>query len=65
MKNYNRDDYMRLIEQSYFGNVVQANIDAVLDCFTDDCLITIRHGDNPLRNFRKNPSTDESPLRDF
>ncbi len=65
MQIYNRGDYVQLIEQTYFGNVVQANIDAVLDCFTDDCLITIRHGDNPLRIFRKNPARNETPLREF
>ena len=62
---YKRDDYIHLVEHAYFGNVALANIDLVLDCFTDDCLITIRHGDNPLRNFRKHPQNDEIPLREF
>lgn len=65
MITYKRDDYIQLVEQTYFGNVAQANIDAVLDCFTEDCLITIRHGDNPLRIFRKNPTNNEAPLREF
>ncbi len=60
-----RDDYIYLIEQAYFGNVAKANLDAVLDCFTDDCLVTIRHGDNPLRLFRKKPTVNEKPLSDF
>lgn len=60
-----RENYIYLVEEAYFGNVAQANIDTVLDCFTDDCLVTIRHGDNPLRFFRKKPTNNESPLRDF
>ena len=65
MAMYNRSDYVQLVEQTYFDNVVQANIDAVLDCFTDDCLINIRHGDNPLRVFRKTPGSNETHLREF
>ena len=65
MKNFKRDEYIYLIEQSYFENVTLEKIDQILDCFTDDCLITIRHGDNPLRIFIKNPSSDEMHLRDF
>ncbi|MFT7460537.1 MAG: hypothetical protein ACI909_003225 [Planctomycetota bacterium] len=65
MTTLTRDDYIQLIEQAYFGNVVKTNIDAVLDCFTDECLTTIRHGDNPLRLFRKHPSANEMPLREF
>jgi hypothetical protein len=60
-----RNDYIYLVEQAYFGNVAHANIDAVLDCFADDSLITIRHGDNPLRIFSKNPTNNETPLHDF
>jgi hypothetical protein len=60
-----RENYIYLVEQAYFGNVAQANIDTILDCFKDDCLVTIRHGDNPLRIFRKNPVNNETPLRDF
>ncbi len=60
-----RDDYIHLVEKDYFNNVVLGNIDAVVDCFTDDCLVTIRHGDNPLRIFRKNPKNSELPLQEF
>jgi len=65
MTTYNRDNYVNLVEQAYFGNVALANIDAVLDCFTENCLVTIRHGDNPLRVFRKKPTVNEKPLAEF
>ncbi len=60
-----RDDYIKLVEEDYFGNVAQSNIDAILNCFTDDSSINIRHGDMPLRSFSKNPSASETALEDF
>lgn len=58
-------DYINLIENTYFGNVAKAELEKVLDCFTDDALTTIRHGDNPLRLFRKLPEPGELYLGDF
>jgi len=60
-----RDNYIFLVENAYFGNVANGNIDTVLDCFTDDCLVTIRHGDNALRIFKKIPENNEAPLYEF
>ncbi|NKB36715.1 MAG: hypothetical protein GKR93_06010 [Gammaproteobacteria bacterium] len=65
MASYTKEDYITLIEKNYFASVSSANIEKILECFSDDCLVTIRHGDNPLRLFRKNPENDEKPLVDF
>lgn len=60
-----RNSYIEFIEQQYFGNVVAAEIDRVLQCFTDDAHVTIRHGDLPERRFAMNPGSDEMDLRNF
>ena len=51
-----RDDYVDLVERRYFGNVAQADIPAVVACFTDDALVTIYHGDAAPRLFKLNPA---------
>ena len=60
-----RAAYVRFIETSYFGNVSARRLDAVMDCFTADARVRIRHGDHPERRFAVLPKRDEVPLRDF
>jgi hypothetical protein len=60
-----RDGGIKLVEEDYFGNVARSNIDAILNFFTDDSLINIRHGDMHLRSFSKNPSASETALDGF
>ena len=60
-----RDGYIKLVEEDYFGNVARSNIDAILNFFTDDSSINIRHGDMHLRSFSKNPSASETALEGF
>ena len=58
-------DYVRLVEERYFGNVSLNRQAEVLACFTPDAEILIRHGDNPTRNLKGQPGTGESHLGDF
>lgn len=60
-----RDDYVDLVEGRYFGNVVQADIPAVVACFTDDASVTIYHGDAAPRVFKAQPGAGETPLPRF
>ncbi len=61
----NRDSYISFIEQTYFGNVEQGRIDAILACFNTDAEVVIRHGDSPERFFAPRVSEDHPPLRGF
>ena len=65
MTNLDRNQYIKLVEEDYFGNVAKGNIDKVLTCFTDDTLVTIRHGDNPIRVFNKPGNNGTSQLLEF
>jgi hypothetical protein len=60
-----RDDYVRLVENDYFGNVSRADIPAVVACFTDDATVTIYHGDAEPRIFKASLSGGETPLPRF
>ena len=60
-----RDDYVDLVERRYFGNVAQADIPAVVACFTADALVTIYHGDAAPRLFKAQAGADETPLPRF
>ncbi len=60
-----RDDYVDLVERRYFGNVVQADVPAVVACFTDDASVTIYHGDAAPRLFKARPTAGETPLPRF
>ena len=60
-----RDDYVDLVERRYFGNVVLADIPAVVACFTDDASVTIYHGDAAPRLFKAQPGAGETPLPRF
>ena len=65
MAELERNDYIRLVEEDYFGNVVTGDLQKVLDCFTEDTAVTIRHGDNPPRLFSKNGAEGTGELQDF
>jgi hypothetical protein len=65
MSKPTRDHYIKLVEKDYFGNVMAEDIVAVVACFTPDAEITIYHGDNPIRRFYGQPTTDQQPLRAF
>lgn len=65
MSDNSRDDYVKLVEVEYFGNVTKNNIPAILECFTLDARVTIYHGDAVARRFAGRPAAGESPLRDF
>lgn len=60
-----RQDYIKLIEQDYFANLVQENISAAIACFSDDARISVRHGDAPVRRFSVNGDDDTTSLWDF
>lgn len=54
-----------LVEHQYFGSVARNDIAAVRACFTDNAVVTIRHGDNPTRTFKSRPAPGEAKLTDF
>lgn len=60
-----REGYIKIVAESYFGNVSAGDIDAVLACFTLDATVTIRHGDNPSRTFSADGSGGWPRLRLF
>jgi hypothetical protein len=60
-----RESCIAFIEQAYFGNVRDGNMDAVMGCFSPDASVIIRHGDNPERHFGVQPTGETSPLREF
>lgn len=57
--------YVDFVEQSYFANVQQGHINAVIDCFEADAKVVIRHGDNPVRLFAADTGAGETELRKF
>jgi hypothetical protein len=54
-----------LVENGYFGNVSRERLQAVLDCFTDDAVILIRHGDHPTRVMKGRPGPGETHISEF
>ena len=60
-----RDDYVDLVERRYFGNVAQADIPAVVACFSGDARVTIYHGDAAPRLFAVQPGPGETALARF
>ena len=65
MTRLDRDELAELAEQRYFGAVARGDLAAVLDCFTDDAEIIIRHGDQPTRTMRANPSPGVPHISEF
>lgn len=60
-----RANYVALVEDRYFGNVARERLAAVVDCFTADAEIVIRHGDNPTRVMKANPRSGEAHISEF
>ena len=58
-------DYIDLVENRYFGMVAAGDIAATSRCFTADAVITILHGDNPLRIFKAAPGPSEVHISEF
>lgn len=54
-----------LVENRYFGNVSRERLQDVLDCFTDDAQILIRHGDHPTRLMKARPGPGETHISEF
>ena len=48
---HRREDYIDLVERSYFGSVARGDLETALACFVPDATVTIRHGDAPPRTF--------------
>ncbi len=60
-----RDAYITLVEDTYFGSVVRGDMAAILDCFTDNAVVTIRHGDDAPRLFHRNPGPGQVDVAEF
>jgi hypothetical protein len=60
-----RNAYVEFIEERYFGSVANTDFDQILQCFTEDARVIIRHGDLPERLFSMNPAAAESDLHGF
>ena len=65
MSGMGHEEYVKLVEEDYFGSVSRQDIPAVIACFTDDARVTIYHGDAEPRRFAGRPAEGESPLREF
>jgi ketosteroid isomerase-like protein len=60
-----RSELADLAEHRYFGAVARADLSAVLDCFTNDAEIIIRHGDLPTRLMQARPAPGVPHLSEF
>jgi hypothetical protein len=49
----------------YFDDVVREDTAGVMARFTDDAVITIVNGDNPMEMFHKHPAAGERPFDEF
>lgn len=56
---------IELVENRYFGSVSREQLQDVLDCFTEDAQILIRHGDNPTRLMKAKPGAGETHISEF
>lgn len=65
MSSFDREYYVKLIEEGYFGNVMKEDIAAACACFTDDSEVVIYHGDNEVRRFYGTPKDGQLPLVAF
>lgn len=65
MTRLTRDELIDLCENRYFGNVVREKLDTVVDCFTPDTIVVIRHGDNPERRFYGRPAGEQLHISEF
>jgi hypothetical protein len=64
MESYTRQYWMEMVT-GYFADVVREDLAGVLARFTDDAVITIINGDNPLEVFHKWPGPGERPFEEF
>ena len=60
-----RTELADLAEHRYFGAVARADLAAVLDCFTDDADVVIRHGDLPTRVMQARPAPGVPHISEF
>jgi len=60
-----RTELAALAEHRYFGAVTRGDLAAILDCFTDDAEIIIRHGDQPTRVLQASPTTGQPHISEF
>ena len=65
MTPIDHESCVRFVEQQYFGNVRDGNLDAVMACFKAGANVMIRHGDNPERVFIAGSTGEESELKEF
>jgi len=65
METLNRDECVELIESHYFGGVMAADLHQIRSCFTDDAIVTIRHGDRQPRLFSLQPLAGHQDLMSF
>ena len=65
MSTYDRDYYVKLVEEDYFGNVMKEDIAAACACFTADSEVVIYHGDNEVRRFFGSAEGEQLPLEAF
>jgi hypothetical protein len=65
MKFADNNSCVQFVEQTYFANVRDGNIEAVMQCFEPDATVIIRHGDKPERVFTAGMDADATALEDF
>lgn len=65
MSTHDRAYYVKLVEESYFGNVMKEDIPAACASFTDDAEVVIYHGDNTVRRFYGSPTEGQLSLETF
>ena len=61
----NRAACIEFIEHSYFGSVMQGDVAGIMQCFTADAAVVIRHGDNPERYFTAASANEATDLLGF
>lgn len=65
MNTFDRDDYITLVEQNYFGSVMKEDLAGVVPCFTDDCEVVICKGDETPRRSCGSATVGQNPLAAF
>ncbi|HJP05809.1 MAG TPA: hypothetical protein QF799_12385 [Gammaproteobacteria bacterium] len=61
----NHESIRSFVEERYFGNVSEGNIDSVIECFESGARVVIRHGDNPVREFVAGSGGGDTELMEF
>ncbi len=65
MGSHRHEDFVKLVEEDYFGSVARQDKAAVLACFTEDARVTIYHGDNEPRRFSARADAGAASLISF